>query len=179
MRYIKELFLLNLYDYEHIKFRMPIGMILTFLAIALAAATFFITYRKRYTYTFFTQLIRHNADCEERAKTLKELRLADYGALKRALSRSGQLTYMIKRVDEVKPTYEEARKRGFKYAKIDFTTERFYINPESLAKVKQIENTSYPAWWKPVVASIAILVVFAVLLICMPKLLELIDYWIA
>ena len=179
MKYIKDLFLLNLYDYEHIKLRFPIGMILTFLSVALSLATFFITYRKRYMHAFLSQLVRHNAESEESAKTLKDLHLADSGALKRALSRSGQLTFMIKRVGEVKPTYEDARKRGFKYEKIDFETERFYINPESKEKAQEIANSSYPAWWKPTVASVAILVVFSLLLICMPKLLELIDYWVA
>lgn len=179
MKYIKQLFFLNLYDYEHIKFRLPVGMIVTFMAVALCAATFFITYRKRYMYVFCSQLLRHNADSEENAKTLKELRLADYGALKRALSRSGQLTYMIKRVNAVMPTYEEARAKGFKYEKIDFASERFYIDSESVEKVKEIANYSYPAWWKPVVASVAILVVFSVFLICLPKLLELIDFWVA
>lgn len=179
MKYIKQLFFLNLYDYEHIKFRLPIGMIVTFMAIGLCAAAFFITYRKRYTYALYGQLIRHNAISPESAKTLKELRLSDYKAVKRALSRSGQISYAVKRVNDEKPTYEEVSKRGFKYKKIDFDTERFYINPEASTLVRKTEGAPTPAWWKPVAVSFAILIVFSILLICLPDLLETIDYWVA
>ena len=179
MKYIKQLFFLNLYDYEHIKFRFPIGMIVTFMAVVLCLGAFYITYRRRYTYALYGQLIRHSAISPDSAKTLKELHLLDYKAVKRALSRSGQLSFAVKRVNEEKPTYEEARKRGFKYKKIDFETERFYINPDAANIVRKAEGAPTPAWWKPALASLAILIVFSIILICLPDLLEVIDFWVA
>ena len=179
MRYIKQFFFLNLKDYENLKFFLPIGMIVTLLAAALIAATFMITYRKRYMYAICTQLLRHEALSEDSAKTLKELRLANYAALRRALARGGQLTHIVKRANEVKPTYEEAKKRGYKAEPIDFTEARFYISEDELGRAEGISKGSYPAWWKPIVASFFILAVLVLLVIFLPELVELINEWAA
>ena len=91
---LKDFFFLNLSDYENFKVSFPIGAFLIAVCIASCAAVFAMTHYKRTNNAICKQLMRHGAIGEEKAKTLKELRLLNSRAVKSALSKSGQITYI-------------------------------------------------------------------------------------
>ena len=159
--YLKQFFFLNLKDYPHINLFFPIGMVLVFLTALIPVLAFYMTYKKRGMYNLCLALIRHNAKDEASAKTLSELHLGHNKSLMRALRRSGQLAFIVKRVGEIKPTYEEARKKKFKYPTIDFATARFYVSDNGADRADRIANGPYPAWWKPLALSIFCIILLA------------------
>lgn len=177
--YLKQFFLLNLKDYPHIGIYFPIGMVLIFLTVAISLISFVITYQKRGVYDFCLALSRHNANSPENAKTLSELHLGHNNSLKRAIRRGGQLAFMVKRVGEVKPTYEEARKKKFKYPTIDFAEARFYVAGKGADRAERIANGPYPAWWKPIALTAFCIIVLAVLFVFLPDLLTMLDEFVA
>ena len=180
MKIIKEFFFLNLNQYENIGLYFPIGVFLIFLCVATAAAVFFVTYYKSYTTTLYKQLLRHGATDEASAKTLKELRLDASLPIRRALSRqSGQITYIVKRVGDIKPSYEEyvenSKKRGYKPEKIDFDKARFYIHPERIDNAKKLTESGGAPLWRAILICLIILSILALLVWLLPDLLSAID----
>lgn len=179
MNFIKEFFILNLNDYENIPFYFPVGLLITLLTVAMCVAVFVINYRNGYTCAMIKQLLRHGATDENGAKTLKELRLDNIYGLKGALSRSGRLTYIVKRVGDVKPSYEEfmanRKKRGYKEEGIDFSEARFYIAEEQLDRAKGILEKSGASIWKPIILSVIFIAAWVILALFLPDLLEYIN----
>ena len=177
MKLIKDFFLLNLKDYTDSQFPLPIGATLTVMLIALCAVFFVITYRKRYTVALLRALIRKKATCEDDAKTLAELKLHENGAIKRALSRSGQLTYIVKRAGENKESYEEyikkTKEKGYREEKTDFDSARYYINEERMELAKSIIEKTNTSWWIPAICSVFCLAVLVLCIIFLPDLLSL------
>jgi len=179
MKLIKDFFRLNLNDYEGFEIAFPIGAFIFAVAVATVAAVFAMTYYKRTNTALYKQLLRHGAIEEEKAKTLKELRLLDSRAVKSALSRSGQLTHIVKRAGETPLTYEEyvasAKKGGYKTQKIDFETAKFYIAPDKTDVAKKTVYGANHAWWKPVAISVGIIAVLVLLMIFLPDVLAKIS----
>ncbi len=176
MKFIKDFFLLDLSQFENIAIYLPIGVIFTSLALALCVAVFIINYHKRYTTQLLTQLIRHEALDEQGAKTLGALRLDKLFGLKSALSRKGQLTYMVRRVGETQQTYEEylavSKKRGYKEEKINFDEARFYIDPERADRAKRLVETTNTEWWRPTLMAVFIIAIWVIMALSLPELLE-------
>ena len=169
MRFFKDFFFLNLEDYDNFGIRFPLGMFLIFLSVAMCAAYFIITYRNIYMVTLLKKLIRHNATSEECAITLGEIGLSKNRPLCRALSRSGQLTFIVKQKGAVETTYEEYTKKlktkNFKDAKIDFRLAEFYISPDRIDRAQKMVETNSTSWVKPIVLSgitLALLFLFAI-----------------
>ncbi len=179
MQYLEDFLMLNLEDYGNVGFPLPIGFIITATVIALCAAVFIITYRKRYTVMLLRSLIRHKATSEESAKTLAELRLSESSSIRRALSRSGQITYIVKRAGEVKPNYDEyvkmAKEKNFKDEQIDFAEARFYICDEKLAEAKTIVEKTNASWLIPSICAVLLIAVWVLAFIFLPDLLELLN----
>lgn len=176
MSFIKDFFLLNFDQFENFGFSFPIGVFLTSMAAAFCVAVFIINYHKRYTTQLLTQLLRHEALDEASAKTLSALRINKSFGIKSALSRKGQLTYMVRRVGESKQTYEEflaeTKKRGYKEEKIDFENACFYIDPEKTDRAKRLVETTNTEWWRPALMAIFIVAIWVILALFLPGLLQ-------
>lgn len=178
MEFIKDFFFLNFSQYENIGIYFPIGIFLILMCAITSASVFFITYYKKYTSSLYSQLLRHNALSEESAKTLTELRLDKSYAIRSALSRSnGQLTYIVKRAGEEKPSYEEyiksLKKKGSSKSKIDFAEARFYIDPEKINQAKKLLEKGEPTWLG---AGIISLISVGILLLCAEFLPDLLSF---
>ena len=176
MDFIKDFFLLNFNQFENIGFSFPIGIFLTSMAAALCAAVFIINYHKRYTCSLLKQLLRHESLDEQRAKTLVALKLDKTLGLKSALSRKGQLTYMVRRVGETTQTYDEyiaaSKKRGHKDEKIDFKKACFYIDPERIDRAKRLVETTNTEWWRPALMAVFIVAIWVIMALFSPQLLQ-------
>ena len=174
---IKDLILLNAKDYLNIASDVYINIIMLIIAAALCTASFWINHHKTYTVAIIKQLLRHDATSEEKAKTLPELHLADFKSLKRALSRRGQLTAMIKRVGYVEPTYEEyaaqLKQKKHKDEKIDFKVSRFFIPQATLEKAKRIKERENPTIIRTVLLCVLIVALCVCLMLLMPEILRL------
>ena len=179
MSFIKDFFFLNLIKYENILFYFPIGMLLTLLTVAMCAAVFVINHRNGYICAMIKQLLRHGATDETSAKTLKELHLDKTYGLKGALSRSGQLSFLVKRAGDVKISYEEfvksQKKRGYKEEKIDFSEARFYLSQEQLNRAKGTLEKNGASLWKPILLSIIFIAIWVLLALFLPDLLDYIN----
>ena len=179
MNFIKEFFILNLNDYENIPFYFPIGLLITLLTAAICVAVFVINFHNGYIFAMIKQLIRHGARDDASAKTLTQLRLDKTLGLKSALSRSGRLTYIIKRVGETKPSYEEyvasRKKRGYKEEKIDFSIARFYIPSELSDRAQGVLEKSNASILRPVIISAILIGVWLLLALFLPDLLSYIN----
>ena len=180
MKIIKEFFFLNFSQYENIGLYFPVGVFLIALCAVMCISVFFITYYKKYTQALYKQLIRHNATDESSAKTLSQLRLSGCRGIRFSLSRSnGQLGYIVKRVGDVKPTYEEyvekTKKRGYKPEKINFDEALFYIAPDKKDVAKKLIESSEPAWWKAILISTVLIGILILLVFTLPDLLSLIN----
>ena len=176
---LKDFISINLKDYIDPGIDFPINVFLLSIALGLCIATFLITFQKRYTVRLIKQLLRHDATNEENAKSLSQLRIKPGFFLKAALSRSGQLTDMVKRVGETKFTYKQYKKmqkeKGFKEEKIDFETAKFYIAEDKLDRAKKINEISFPSYINATLCCILILAIFICITLYMPEILT----WIA
>ena len=179
MKFLKDFFFLNLSDYENLKVAFPIGAFLIAVCIASCAAVFAMTYYKRTSNAICNQLMRHDAIGADKAKTLKDLRLLDSRAVKSALSKSGQITYIVKRVGESEQTYEEyvekVKTRGYKPEKIDFNTAKFYIAEDRVDAAKRIVYSASHPWWKPALISVGLIAVLILLALFLPDILAKIN----
>lgn len=179
MKFLKDFFFLNLSDYENLKVAFPIGAFLIAVCIASCAAVFAMTYYKRTNNAICKQLMRHGAIGEDKAKTLKELHLLDSRAIKSALSKSGQVTYIVKRVGENAETYEQymekMKTKGYKPEKIDFDSAKFYIAEERVDDAKRIVYSANHPWWKPALISVGLIAVLILLALFLPDILTKIN----
>ncbi len=177
MKQIKEFFMLNLKDYTDGALPFPIGAVLTAGLLALCAVMFVITYRKRYTVAIVRGLIRQKAFGEDSARTLKALRLADNRSVKRALSRSGQLTYLVKRAGAESLDYEEyvkkSKQKGFREEKIDFSTAAFYIPDPQVDRARGLVEKTNTSWLIPIICSVLFALLLVLAFFFLPDLLEL------
>lgn len=175
---LKDLVSLNLKDYENIALNFPIGLFSLLILISLAIAVFIMYFHKRLEMDALTALLRHGAENKESAKTLSEMSI-DTRALRKKLSRSNRLSYMIISQDREKISYEEflklSRKEQGVYADVDFENAKFYLNPESLDKAKSIVEKDNVSIISPIViAALSIALIF-VLGSFLPDILDFIN----
>ena len=179
MSFIKDFLLLDLNQFENFGIYFPIGAVFSLMALAFSVAVFISNYHKRYTTQLLRQLIRHKAFDEDSAKTLNALRVDKLLGLKSALTRNGQLTYMVRRVGETKQTYEEyvamSKKRGHKDEKIDFDDARFHIDPQRIDRAKRLVETTNAEWWRPAIMALVIIAIWVVAALFLPDLLEALN----
>jgi hypothetical protein len=181
MSFLKDFFFLNLNDFENIGLNFPIGIFLIMLAVAICGMVFIINWHKTYTIAMLKQLLRHEATSEASAKTLADLGLSNTWGLKSSLSKSGQLTYVVKRVGEEKLTYEKymenqkKKKSKEKNEKIDFTSSKFYIESGKLDRAKRLVETDNASWWKPVFISLIIIAVLILSALFLSDILQAIN----
>ena len=179
----KDIFFLNAKDYFNTVFDVYVNIIIFILAIALCGAAFVINYHKTYTVNIIRQLLRRGATNEENAKTLAELRLSDSKALKRALSRDGQINTMVKRVGAKSLTYEEyvslQKAKKPTTEKIDFESARFYISEEGLKRAQKIEQKENPSIPRTILICALIITISACISLIMPEVLSFIGNYLS
>ena len=123
-------------------------------------------------------LLRKEATDEESAKTLAELHIENNFFLKRALSRTGQLTKIIKRAGYKEPTYEEyiaSLKEKKKEEMIDFSTAKFFIPGENLDRAKLIRDKENPTLIRTILICVLIIALSVCVMMLMPSILTLIS----
>ena len=182
-KHIKEFFFLNLSDYENIGIDFPLGIFLTLTTLLLCVFAFVITKRRCEASILLKQLFRHEAFSEEKAKTLHELRIKSGFFLTRMLTGGGELKSIVKRVGEENLSYEEymkaSRKRGFKDEKIDFSSARFFICPESADRARSIYESETPSFLRPIMLCLMLLILLVCLSFLVPELLERLNISVA
>ncbi len=179
MRKIKEFIFLNLADYEGIAIPFPIGAVLLCVVVSMIAFMFIYNYRRSHVITLYKRLIRFDAISDESAMTLCDLYLDSSRVIRTALSGSGEITSIVKRVGEAKMSYEEyvaaTKKKGYKPEKIDFSEAKFYISPDVLGRAKGIVAKSEPSIWKPIIFSVVLIGVLVLAIFFLPDLLSAIS----
>ena len=175
----KGLFSLNLKNYPNLGIDFEINKFLLIMALALCCCFFFINWRRGCMYLAVKQLTRHECVDQNSAKTLVELGLISNLGIKLDLSREGALTKIVRRVGEVKYTYEQYQEmlkdKRFKNTKFNFEEERFYLDPEEKDRAKNVFDNYAPSLLKTALLCLLILVLFYILMICMPEILSVIN----
>ncbi len=174
--FLKYVFL-NFKDYKNLNFNFPIGLILLFFIIAFPITVFFIN-KKKNTVTFAVkQLLRHEALDEESAKTLSSLRLSKSKSFKRMIVSGGQLSSMIKIVGYKKPSYEEyiEAKKEKKTEKINLDEIKIFLSKDSKKKAETIAEAELTPIWKPILISLAGIIIIAILFVFMPEILDFLN----
>ena len=178
--FFKHLFL-DFSDYTNIKISFPIGLVTVFLCIALCVMVFLVSYKEATNAKIATQLLRHDAKSEDTAVSLKKLRLTEK-RYKKALSGTGKLTKMVARVGYTRPTYEEYVSAKENEKKDFFPPitddDKIYIAQEAMESAELLANTDRSTVVKPIILSAVILVVFSLLFIFMPDILNAVNSWI-
>ena len=175
--FLKYVFL-NFNDYKNLNFNFPIGIILLLSAIVLPFAIFFANHRKNVITTCAKQLIRHDALGEEKAKSLKTLRLSKIKTLKKMILSGGKISSMVKIAGYQKPSYEEYLKeaKNKNKTKILITEDtKIYLSEEMIKESEELASTGESAIWKPILISVATVSIITILFIFMPEILELIN----
>ena len=173
-----DIFILNAKDYLDTSCDIPINIIVMIVALALCAASFLINLHKSYTVSIIKALLRKEATSEENAKTLSDLHLGDSFMLKRALSRNGQLTKIVKRAGYREPTYEEymaSLKEKKKQEKIDFSVAKFFICEDSIDRAKNIRDKENPTVLRTLLVCLFIVAIAVCVMMLMPSILTLIS----
>lgn len=176
---LKEIIMLSTKDYFDTVLDVHVNIILFIIAFALCAASFVINHHKTLSVQIIKQLLRREALDEDKAKTLSELRLADSGAVKRALTRKGQLTDIVKEAGKEQLSYEQyvalEKEKKLPGNDIDFSTARFYIPREKLGKARKITEIEHPSVLRTVLVCLLILAVAVCIALLMPEILTLLS----
>lgn len=175
-------FLLNLKDYPNIGINLEINKLVLAFTIGVVIASLLVNYHRAYIHLTIKSLLRHNAFDQKSAKNLGELGI-NVSSVRFALSRSGQLSKMVRRVGEVHYTYEEyvekQKLRDKKEEKIDFATALFYLDEYHLDRARHISETGTPSLIKAILFALLILAIGGCLFLLMPEILTGINSLLA
>lgn len=201
LKALEEYILLDIGDYfEGVSF--PINIFILSICLGLCIAAFIVTVHKRYIYTALYSMLRHGAVGKENAKTLKELRLEEVRFLKNALSRQGQLTYVVKKVEDgssapedegesiadakaedtvtddenAVPVSNKNEKKGLTDDdKINFDKARFYIDENKISRARQLTEKDAPGYFAATTWSLLIMSLAFVLTLFMQDILSFLS----
>ncbi|MBQ8688944.1 MAG: hypothetical protein IJ515_01105 [Clostridia bacterium] len=175
---LKEYFLLDVGQYfDGVSFLINIFILSICLGICAAAVC--VTVHKRYTADIIRQLLRHGACSPDKAKTLSEIHLENSFFLKSALSRNGQLTYIVKMAEnedkDIGGGVEAVESREkYRKDKIDFDTARFFISEERLDRAKTVNEEKVPNYFNTVIVCLLVMSVAFIVTLFMPDILAFI-----
>lgn len=178
--FFKHLFL-DFSDYPNIKISFPIGLVLAFLCIAFCIMVFIISYKEATGTKIVVQLLRHEAKSEDSAVTLTKLRLNEK-RYKRALCAGGKLSRIVLRAGYSRPTYEDYVKapkneKDALFAPIS-DDDKFYIASDEAQAAEIMAANGRSSVLKPIILSVCILLIFSLLFIFMPDILNAVNSWI-
>jgi hypothetical protein len=139
---------------------------------------FFNSYRRNINLAV-TQLIRHGAKNEARAKTLKELGLGDARIIKNLLLGDNMLTKIVARVGEKRYEYEEykalSKEEKKSISTVDLSCAKFYIREEKYGAAEDISSRYTASVMNTVIFCVFLAVVCVCLIACMPGILNIIN----
>ena len=171
-------FLLNLNDYPNIGINLEINKLVLALTLGAIIASLLINYHRSYTYLSVKRMLRLGALNEKSAKTLDELGI-NKASVRLALSRSGQLTKMIRRVGEPAYSYEEYVKKMKSKAgtdeKINFDTAQFYLDESQLDRARRIGEAGNPSLLRSILFALLLFTIGVCLFLLMPEILTFIN----
>ena len=176
---LKKCYEINLNDYENINVNLQINKVLLLAFLVFAVVAVLLDVYRMNTRSMVLQLIRHGAKTPDEAKTLEELGLQNNRVVKYLLSSSSLLSKTVTRIGEKKCTYEEysalSKEEKETLGKIDFDTEKFYINEESLNRAMHISERYDATPLKTVMTCILLLVIYVCVAAAMPETLRLLN----
>ena len=175
----KKCFEINLNDYENIKFSLEINKVVLGASIVLIIGIIlFNTYRSTIR-NVVMQLIRREANSEENAKTVDELRLNRTFALKYVFKGNNVLSKIVARVGEKQYSYDEYvaldKKERAKIDSVDFDSARFYLKEEERDLALSIVDKYATSPLRTAMAAALVGIVCICIIACMPGILNVID----
>ena len=176
---LKEYFSINLNDYDNIGINLEINKVIFGAFVALIIGVIFLNIYRGNIKIVVTQLTRHNAKCEDEAKTLAEIGLGKNRIVKWLLSQENLLTKIVGRKGERKFEYEEykalSKKERAEAEKFDINAAEFYIRDEQKdLATRAIENYGTSVQ-RTAVTCLLIAIISICVIICMPEILEIIN----
>ncbi|MBQ7387155.1 MAG: hypothetical protein IJW03_03200 [Clostridia bacterium] len=181
MEFYEKYFSINLSDYQNIGIDLEINKLLFAFLLATITAIIAINYIRGTMYQTVKALMRHGADCEENAKTLRELGL-DRPRVRNALKSNSQLKRIVDIAGRVRYTYEEyiklSKQKGFR-DEINFDEARLYIKNEEKDLASKIFEAKSPSVIETVLMCLLMVAVFVCLMFSMPSILTGINNMLA
>ena len=182
-RYIENFFLVNLKDYSNIGFDLYINVIIFALFLGMCVSVFIVFAKKAAMVSAIKQLLRREAFGEENAKTLKELGLLESNAVRRAMSRDGQLKRIVSRVGEIKYTYEEylalIKAKKLQKERINFDQARFFIKETEINRARSFYERFSPSVIRTAGFALLLLVLYVCTSLVVPEILAWINTLLA
>ena len=176
---LKKCFSINLNDYEYINVDLEINKVVfgTFVALIISIIVFNL-YRGNIK-RVVSQLARHGAKSEDKAKTLAELGLDKSRAIKKLLSGENMLTKVVGRVGESVYGYDEymalTKEEKKESDEFDVSEARFYIREEQADRAANIIEKYNTSAQRTAVACVFAAIVGVCLILSMPGILNVIN----
>lgn len=175
---LKQFWSLNLKDYESIGIDFSIGAFFTLLIFAFVFSVFVIYFRRRAIFDISTALLRHECFDENRAKSLKALRLNTF-ICKYEIKKNRRLSSILLIKGKETLSYEEYvaldRSKQREYEKIDFETAEFFLGENGKATAEIATEKNNVSILSPIILSALAITLLFVLAEYLPDLLRLIK----
>ena len=176
---LKECFSINLNDYDNIGVNLEINKVVFGTFIALIVGVIFLNVYRGNIKLVVTQLTRHNAKCEDGAKTLSDIGLNNNKIIKWLLSKENFLTKIVGRKGEKKFEYEEykalSNKERIEAEKFDIDEAEFYIREEQSDLAAGVMEKYGTSVQNTVMTCLLIAIVSICIIVCMPEILEIVN----
>ena len=157
----------NLKSYIGVDF--PITAVLFFLTLGLIIATFFLYFQNRTILFALKRTYKHGCLDAESAQTIEELHLTKRRYVCYLLSTQSMLSHYIRRIPIGDGTEENSKNP----TRVNLKTDKFYLDERYFERSKGIIDRGEEPFSRPLLSSIAFLVVFVVLFFAMPSILSL------
>ena len=172
---LKQFWSLNLKDYESIGIDFSIGAFFTLLIFAFVFSVFVIYFRRRAIFDISTALLRHECFDENRAKSLKALRLNAF-IFKYEIKKNRRLSSILLIKGKETLIYEEYvaldRSKQREYEKID---SEFFLGENGKATAEIATEKNNVSILSPIILSALAITLLFVLAEYLPDLLRLIK----
>lgn len=179
IEFIRNCLSLNLNDYENIGIDFEINKLVLLVMLAFCVAAVFLSFYRGTIRLVVMQLIRHDAYDENNAKTLRSIGLGDNKMAKYMLKGDNLLTKVVRRVGEVRYSYEEYMEK--KKAKtldkenINVDEASFYIDPEMRERADIISEKYVTSVYRTIMSIVLIVAIGICIILIMPEMLNLIN----
>ena len=178
-KYFFDIFLLNTGEYSNIGFELYINLVLFAIALGMCAAIFVIGVRRTKMAALVKQLLRHGATEEREAITISELGLVKSRILTKILTGDGQMKKIVRRVGEVRYTYEEyaalMKAKKLPREEINLDEARFYLDKDGINRARRIYESYNSSVAKTVALALHVMAIFVCASLCMPGFFDWVN----
>ena len=179
LKIFKDCFSVNLNEYDNFNVSLEINKVILIAFAALIIGIILFNFYRRNIKLAVSQLIRHGAKSEDKAKTLGEIGLGNVTPIKRMLLGENLLTRIVARVGERRYEYDEykalTKEEKEKISTVDFATAKFYIREDKLALADNVAARYNSSVLNTVISCVFAAIVCVCLIACMPGILNLIN----